>query len=54
MIAWGLAIVVSFASPDTGLLSIAPLNAIFTAMLVYVALYRLIYRGEVEKSTNGE
>ena len=49
MIAWGLAIAVSFASPDTGLLSIAPLNAILAAMLAYVVLYRVMYAGEMSK-----
>ncbi len=48
MIAWGLAIGVSVISPEEGVFSIAPLNAIITAMLAYVLLYRVIYREESE------
>jgi len=43
MIAWVAAIAVSFASPDSGIFSVAPLNAIFTAMISYIVLYKVIY-----------
>ncbi|WP_432470436.1 cytosine permease [Amphritea sp. HPY] len=43
MIAWVAAIAVSFASPDSGIFSVAPLNAIFTAIISYIVLYKVIY-----------
>ncbi len=43
MIAWVLAIAVSKLSPESGLLSIAPLNAILTAIVVHVFADKLIY-----------
>lgn len=42
--AWACAICVSVLSPDEGLFSIAPLNAILTAMIAYVLFYKVIYR----------
>lgn len=45
MVAWGVAIAVSFVSPDTGVFSVAPLNAILTAMIVYFLSYKIIYSG---------
>ncbi len=52
MIAWAAAIAVSFASPDNGLFSVAPLNAIVTAMIAYIVLYSIIYSDkEVVTST---
>lgn len=46
MVAWGLAIGASVISPDDGVFSIAPLNAIIVAALAYMLLYRMIYRTE--------
>jgi cytosine permease len=46
MAAWASAICVSVISPADGIFSIAPLNAILTAMLAYVLFYKLIYRNE--------
>lgn len=43
MIAWVGAIAVSFASPDNGIFSVAPLNGIFTAMISYIVLYKITY-----------
>ncbi|TCI01975.1 cytosine permease [Corallincola luteus] len=45
MIAWGLAIGASVISPAEGIFSIAPLNAILTAMIAHVVLCRLLNRG---------
>lgn len=51
MIAWAAAIAISFASPDSGIFSVAPLNAIFTAMISYIVLYKVIYSDKAaEKS----
>ncbi|UTW11387.1 cytosine permease [Marinobacterium rhizophilum] len=44
MAAWACAICVSVLSPDDGLFSIAPLNAILTAMVAQVLFYKVIYR----------
>jgi cytosine/uracil/thiamine/allantoin permease len=46
MAAWASAICVSVISPADGIFSIAPLNAILTAMFAYVLFYKLIYRNE--------
>lgn len=46
MIAWTVAIGVSVISPEDGLFSIAPLNAILTAIVAYVLIYRVVYRSE--------
>lgn len=46
MIAWVVAIAVSRLSPETGLLSIAPLNAIITAAIVHVLADKAIYGKE--------
>ncbi len=51
IIAWGVAITVSKLSPGTGLLSIAPLNAIITAALVHVFADKIIY-GKTKKNEN--
>ena len=48
LIAWGVAIGASTISPDDGPLSIAPLNAIVTAIIVYLIAYKLIYSNEEE------
>lgn len=51
MIAWAFAIGVSFASPDSGVFSVAPLNAILTAIISYIVLYKVIYSDKTaEKS----
>ena len=47
MIAWALAIGASVISPEDGIFSIAPLNAIITAIVAYVVLYKVIYPNEV-------
>lgn len=49
MLAWAIAIAVSFASPDTGVLSIAPLNSIATAITSYMVLYKFIYPQTADK-----
>lgn len=43
MIAWGIAIAASLASPASGPFSIAPLNAIVTAFVVYSLASKLLY-----------
>ncbi len=43
MVAWAVAILTSVISPETGILSIAPLNAIITATIVYVIADKVIY-----------
>lgn len=48
MITWGLAIVVSVISPDDGIFSIAPLNAIIVAAALYVPIYKMIYSKDFE------
>jgi cytosine permease len=43
MIAWAVAIIVSKISPETGILSIAPLNSIITAAVIHVIADGVIY-----------
>tara|TARA_R110001583_G_scaffold60543_1_gene179787 strand:+ start:7169 stop:8470 length:1302 start_codon:yes stop_codon:yes gene_type:complete len=43
MVAWGLAIGVSVISPKDGIFSIAPLNAIIAAAVIYAVAYKIIY-----------
>lgn len=43
MVAWGLAIGVSVFSPKDGIFSIAPLNAIIAAAVIYALVYKVIY-----------
>jgi len=47
IIAWGLAIGVSVISPETGILSIAPLNSILSAVLFYYVADMLIHKDKV-------
>ena len=46
LIAWALAIGASIISPEDGPLSIAPLNAIITAIIVYAVVHKFIYANE--------
>ena len=50
IIAWGLAIGVSVISPETGLLSIAPLNSIISAVVFYYVADVAINRNKVSLS----
>lgn len=50
IIAWGLAIGVSVISPETGLLSIAPLNSIISAVVFYYVADVTINRNKVSLS----
>ena len=43
LIAWGVAIAASKLSPPVGVFSVAPLNAIVVAALVYAAADRLLH-----------
>ncbi len=52
MIAWVIAIGISFASPDSGLFSVAPLNAIFTAMIAYLILDKVLYLDKAQEKTS--
>ena len=54
MIAWALAVLVSFGSPDTGVLSIAPLNGILTAIIVYFIAYKVLYPNDVHVGQTAE
>jgi cytosine permease len=47
IIAWAVAITASVMSPDTGILSIAPLNGIIVACFGQVLFTKLIYRNEL-------
>lgn len=47
IIAWGLAIGVSVISPETGILSIAPLNSILAAIVFYYVADLVIHRDKV-------
>ena len=50
-IAWGLAIGASTISPADGVFSIAPLNAIITAIVVYAIAHKIMYSSEPTKPT---
>jgi cytosine permease len=50
MLAWGLAIGVSVMSPSDGVFSIAPLNAIITAVVIYVPAYKVIYAKDYDQT----
>ncbi|MEH6561134.1 MAG: cytosine permease [Marinobacter sp.] len=53
MVAWALAIGVSVISPKDGVFSIAPLNAIIVAAVIYAPIYKMIYAKDYDK-TNQE
>ncbi len=44
MIAWAMAIIASLASPESGILSVAPLNAIVVAIIVHSIASKLLYQ----------
>lgn len=44
MIAWAMAIFISLASPESGVLSVAPLNAIVVAIIVHSIASKLLYQ----------
>jgi cytosine permease len=50
-VAWGLAIGASTISPADGVFSIAPLNAIITAIVVYAIAHKIMYSSEPTKPT---
>ncbi|PAB60069.1 cytosine permease [Anaeromicrobium sediminis] len=52
MIAWIVAIIASSISPEAGIFSITPLNAIITAIVVHVIAYDFIYGKTVETETH--
>jgi cytosine permease len=54
MLAWGLAIGVSVISPKEGIFSVAPLNAIIAAIVIYVVTYKILYSGEQSASVEFE
>ncbi|MCG8483871.1 MAG: cytosine permease [Clostridia bacterium] len=52
IIAWVIAIAASKLSPENGLFSIAPLNSILTAVVVYAIADKLIYKDDDKGNTN--
>lgn len=44
LVAWAMAIIASLASPESGILSVAPLNAIVAAILVHSIASKLLYQ----------